>query len=165
MLTVLLSAAALAFSLEMPAAFGDALLRVRVASIDKQEMQQWLMRRPFAAVLPIQPMLVVPLKAPLCGVELTFRRKPSSEKGGQDGGLRFAISAGDEGESGGDGEGGSDGGGDCGMLLVTRLSEGQYTSKSFSERLLLRRLVADLGSLPAECGEVLSVADLLSGGG
>lgn len=124
----------------------DVLLRVRVASMDKQELATWLRRRGFAAVLPIQPMLIKPLEEPLCGLELTFRRKPNSEKGGQDGGLRFALSEDADDAS-------------CGLLLVTRISEGQYCDKAFSEKLVLKKVVNDLANLPAECGEVLSVVN------
>ena len=93
MLTV--AFAALAFSLpDRPPS--DALLRVRLANFDRDATEDWLRRRPFAVVLPIQPMLLKPLETPLCGLELTFRRKPNSEKGGQDGGLRFALSSDEE---------------------------------------------------------------------
>ena len=156
MLLHVAAVAALAFSLPNSPP-SDALLRVRLANCDITATEEWLRRRPFAAVLPIQPMLVQPLAPPQCGLELTFRRKPNSEKGGQDGGLRFALSATDEGDEGGDGE--------TGVLLVTRIVEGQYTTKIFSEKKLLRRLISDLEMLPSECGSVLSVVDLTLGEG
>ena len=149
-LSISLIGTACGFSVSLPAPMGDALLQVRVANMDRSEMEGWLRSRPFAAVLPIQPMLIVPLTPPASGLELTFRRKPSSEKGGVDGGLRFTISNEED-------------GGACeeyGVLLVTRISEGQFTDKSFSEHKLLRRLVADLDSLPVECGAVSSVVDM-----
>ena len=89
------------------------------------------------------------MAAPAAGVELTFRRKPNSEKGGQDGGLRFALSG-----------AGADGG--AGGLLVSRISEGQYTAKIFSERKIIRRIVSDLDKLPASCGTVTAVLDFSS---
>ena len=135
---------------KIPAAFGDALLQVRLTGMDRGAMQKWLRARPFAAVLPMQPMLVQPLEEPMCGVSLTFRRKPSSEKGGTDGGLKFAVSYEDEDEA----QCGS-----AGMLLITRNSEGQYTNKFFSERRLMQRILKDLEALPAECGAVSSVVD------
>lgn len=124
----------------------DVLLQVRVAHLRAEPLAAWLRHRPWAAVLPIQPMLVVPLPPPQHGVTVTFRRKPTDAKGGQDGGLRVAA------------EGEGDGGG-AGVLLVTRISEGQYIEKRFSEKLLCRALVEWCGGLPAECGEVLSVVD------
>jgi hypothetical protein len=127
----------------------DVLLRVRVSSMNKPALATWLQRRGFAAVLPIQPMLIKPLEEPLCGLELTFRRKPNSEKGGQDGGLRFALSDDADDDS-------------CGQLLVTRISEGQYCDKAFSEKLILKKVVNDLANLPSECGEVLSVINAAS---
>lgn len=171
MVVALLACLSLGFSLplpdRLPASLGDALLQVRLANMDRAAMADWLRRRPFAAVLPIQPMLIQPLTPPLAGLELTFRRKPSSEKGGQDGGLRFAVSdAACEGEGEGEGaDGASDGeravaDAGSGVLLVTRISEGQYTAKMFSEKKLLRKLVTDLEQLPAECGAVTSVVDL-----
>ena len=152
MAAALLPLCALGLSLPngLPASMGDALLQVRLSNLDRPSMELWLRRRSFAAVLPIQPMLVMPLSPPACGVELTFRRKPNSEKGGKDGGLRFALMD----------EPGEADDANTGVLLVTRISEGQYTSKFFSERKLLRRLVDDLEKLPEECGVVCFVMDL-----
>ena len=149
---VLLVSTALSLSLpdKVPRELGGALLQVRLANFNGVEMESWLRSRSFAAVLPIQPMLIQPLSPPLSGLELTFRRKPNSEKGGVDGGLRFVLSdasADDAGEG-------------AGMLLVSRISEGQYTSKMFSERKLLRKLVADLETLPSCCATVNSIVDL-----
>ena len=142
---------ALALSLpsKIPASMGGALLAVRLDSCDRVATAAWLQRRSFAAALPIQPMLVMPLPQPLSGIELTFRRKPSSEKGGQDGGLRFVVSDDESAEADG-----------SSVLLVSRMSEGQYTTKAFSEQRLLRLLLDVLESLPPECGRVMSVADL-----
>ena len=145
-----LCALGLALPNGLPASMGDALLQVRLSNLDRPAMALWLRRRSFASVLPIQPMLIQPLTPPLSGIELSFRRKPSSEKGGMDGGMRFSIM---------DGEGEEEEE-KAGVLLVTRISEGQYTSKIFSERKLLRRLVDDLEKLPEDCGVVCSVVDL-----
>ena len=143
------AAACLAFSL--PAGPPrDALMQVRMRNMDTAEMEQWLRRRPFAAALPIQPMLIKPLDEPLCGIELTFRRKPNSEKGGQDGGMRFTLSSGGEEEDDDS----------TGTLLVTRVSEGQYTAKIFSELKIMKKLVQWLETVPAECGDVVSVVNL-----
>ena len=143
---LLLPALAGAFSLPLGAR--DALMQVRLSSMDRAAVGAWLMKRSFAAVLPIQPMLVKPLEEPLCGMELTFRRKPNSEKGGVDGGMRFTVSKDDEGNEG------------DGVMLVSRISEGQYTSKIFSEIRILKKFVSDLDGLPSECGQVVSVVNL-----
>ena len=100
-----------------------------------------------------QPLLMKPLEEPLCGLELTFWRKPNSEKGGKDGGLRFTLSTGSQSEEAADDA--------CGELLVTRISEGQYCDKLFSEKLILKKVTTDLAKLPVECGEVLSVVNLM----
>lgn len=149
----------LAFSADIPIRPpSDVLLQARVASLDKEKFAVWLQRRGFAAVLPIQPMLVQPLEEPLCGLQLTFRRKPNSEKGGQDGGLRFTLS--DNAPELDDGEGPGDD--SDGLLLVTRISEGQYVEKLLSERRILQKVVADLERLPDDCGSVLSVVNVLA---
>lgn len=103
-------------------------------------MEEWLMRRGWSSVLPMQPMLLEPIKpSPPRGILLTFRRKPTDAKGGTDGGLRFALSRDDK------------------ILLVTRVSEGQSISKSFSERILVRKTVSELESLPKDLGRVTAV--------
>ena len=111
------------------------------------------MARSWAAVLPVQPMLVLPLDTSNGGppgISLTFRRKPTGEKPSTEGGLRFVVGAGESGEP---------------VLMVTRQSEGQSVAKIFSERKLVRALCQDLERLPAEAGSVASVvhADLLQG--
>lgn len=146
--------AARVFGFSLPdAPPSDVLLRARISQMDRAACATWLQRRGFAAVLPIQPMLMKPLEEPLCGLELTFRRKPNSEKGGKDGGLRFTLSTGSQSEEAADDA--------CGELLVTRISEGQYCDKLFSEKLILKKVTTDLAKLPVECGEVLSVVNLM----
>ena len=121
-------------------------------NIDHNKMRQeleamvdWLMKRGWASVLPMQPMFWQPLSpAPPHGVLLNFRRKPTSDKDGIDGGMRFTVAAGEDSES-------------DGVLLVTRVSEGQTISKHFSERALVRKVVQDLDQLPAEAGNVTAV--------
>ena len=151
MVAALLAALSLAMTSPFRPVALDVLVQARVASLNPVAFQDWLQRRPFAAVLPIQPMLVQPLQPPQYGVDITFRRKPSSEKGGQDGGLRLAVGLDIDQEEGGEG-----------TLLVTRISEGQYTAKQFSEKAICRALIKDLNDLPSTCGEVLSIVDLLA---
>ena len=123
----------------------DLLLKVNIAGMDEEAMEGWLMQRGWASVLPMQPMLWQPLSpSPPRGVLLNFRRKPTSEKDGIDGGMRFTVAAGVGSES-------------DGVLLVTRVSEGQTISKHFSERALVRKVVQDLDQLPAEAGSVTAV--------
>ena len=123
----------------------DLLLKVNIAGLDEEAMVEWLMRRGWASVLPMQPMFWQPLSpAPPQGVLLNFRRKPTSEKDGIDGGMRFTVAAGEDGER-------------DGVLLVTRVSEGQTISKHFSERALVRKVVQDLAKLPADAGSVSAV--------
>ena len=147
MISALLLAVLLHETTALQVMSSDVLLKVSMKSLNSQNMQDWLMKRPFAAVLPMQPMLVQPLAPqPPAGIQLSFRRKPTSEKGGIDGGIRCTLSPVDEDEAGGDGS--------TGVLLVTRVSEGQSISKLFSERALIKRLIADLQTLPEECGSV-----------
>ena len=118
----------------------DVLLKASIAALDEDAMEEWLMRRGWSSVLLMQPMLLEKIKpSPPRGMMLTFRRKPTDAKGGTDGGLRFALSR------------------DEGILLVTRVSEGQSISKSFSERILVRKLVSELESLPEALGQVTAV--------
>ena len=96
----------------------DVLLKVNIASLDEAVMEEWLLKRTWASVLPMQPMLWQPLSpAPPRGVLLTFRRKPTQEKDGTDGGIKFTVASSEDGES-------------DGVLLVTRVSEGQSISKA-----------------------------------
>jgi len=148
LLLALLTTSGKSLSLNRPASL-DVLLQVRLKSPQPANLETWLMRRSFAAVLPMQPMLVLPLEKPQHGVSITFRRKPSSEKGGQDGGIRIACAADSD-----------DDGNDMGTMLLTRISEGQYTPKIFSERAICRSIINDLKGLPEDCGTVLGVVEL-----
>ncbi len=123
----------------------DVLLKVNIAGLDEEVMVGWLMKRGWASVLPMQPMFWQPLSpAPPQGILLNFRRKPTSEQDGIDGGMRFTVASGEDSKS-------------DGVLLVTRVSEGQTISKHFSERALVRKVVQDLDQLPAEAGSVTAV--------
>ena len=151
LLLLLLPPAALGAGL--PSASLDVLMKVNLANMRPPALQSWILRRPFAAVLPMQPMLVLPLEAPEHGVTLTFRRKPNSEKGGQDGGLRFSIAS--------EQPGSDDASAGRGTLLVSRISEGQYTNKPFSERAITKCLKQDLLELPSDVAQVTAVIDFL----
>lgn len=165
LLVQLPSCAALAAGL--PSASLDVLLQVRLANLRPRSLQSWILQRPFAAVLPMQPMLVLPLEPPEHGATLTFRRKPNSEKGGQDGGLRFSIAS--EQPTGDDDDEmvvltSAPATEECvprGTLLVSRISEGQYTNKPFSERAITRCIKQDLLHLPPDVAQVTAVVDFL----
>uniref|UniRef100_A0A7S0L9D0 PDZ domain-containing protein n=1 Tax=Coccolithus braarudii TaxID=221442 RepID=A0A7S0L9D0_9EUKA len=149
-LLLLAAARAHACSLLPPPLAADVLLKVTLARCDSHGLQQWLLRRPFASALPVQPMLVLPIKdPPPLGIDLTFRRKPTMDKSSSEGGLRFAVSAPGDGEAGVvDGDG---------ILLVTRVSSGQSIGKGFSERVLIEMLLRELQRLPGEVGAVQAV--------
>ena len=125
------------------------LLQVKLSRMDGTALQDWICRCPFSLALPVQPMSWHPVEGPPLGVELRFRRKPSDAKGGIDGGIRFIISDElDDDTSHG------------GALLVTRMSEGQYVPKIFSEKAIVKLVVNELERLPAEVGEVAAVLRL-----
>lgn len=72
MLLAMTSLLAAGFSLPTPdRPPSDALLRVRLANFDISATEEWLRRRSFAAVLPIQPMLMKPLEEPYIDAVLT----------------------------------------------------------------------------------------------
>lgn len=72
------------------------------------------MRRfPFAAILPVQPMSTIPSDA---GVDVMFRKKPTREREGKDGGLVISIHQSPHGGT---------------EMRVLRNTDGQSVSKSF----------------------------------
>eukprot|EP00965_Chrysotila_dentata_P238266 6202391-Pleurochrysis_carterae.AAC.2 len=128
----------------------DVLLSVKLRPCNMVAMRDWLMKRPFAAALPVQPMLVMPLSpSPPLGVALTFRRKPSVEKGLTEGGLRFALSPSSQADS-------QEAVVET-TLLVSRISEGQAVPKGLSERILINFVTQELETLPEEVGSVVAV--------
>ena len=96
-------------------------------------------------VLPVQPMLVDREWTTVDSDEeetlsVTFRRKPTDEKGPIDGGLELAIAPGSVGDSG-------DVMGDV-VLTLRTISTGSYVDKSFSQRLLVKSIIRDLPRVP-----------------
>ena len=83
---------------------------------------------PFSAVLPVQPLTYTP-RDDGRGVDVTFLRKKTQEKGSVDGGMTFLLSS--------NGEGGID-------ILARRNSEGQVISKVFSEGMVIKAFVSGL---------------------
>jgi hypothetical protein len=90
------------------------------------KVQKFVQSFPFAAVLPVQPLQYIPT---VDGVEVTFLRKKTKEKGSVDGGLRFFVLP-DKDKEQGDFE-----------IVVKRNSEGQTISKMFSEKMVVQAFV------------------------
>ncbi len=103
-------------------------------------IQAYIVSFPFSVVLPVQPLTYKPRKGG-DGVDLSFLRKKTQEKGAIDGGMKFILSS------------------DCGndeeftvVLKAFRDSNGQTVSKIFSEGLIIKSFVA--GLLDEEGGKV-----------
>jgi len=101
---------------------------------------------PFAAVLPVQPLMYVPTND---GVNLQFLRKKSEEKSGIDGGIRFFIQVDgeeDDKTSSNDVEPATNVRGRRRGLQVTakRNSAGQSINKLFAEKLVITKYVEGL---------------------
>ncbi|KAJ1476523.1 hypothetical protein T484DRAFT_1824647 [Baffinella frigidus] len=58
------------------------LLKVVFEESSVEELRAWVRRFPFAAVLPVQPMSAFPSDT---GVDVQFRKNPTSEEKGKDG--------------------------------------------------------------------------------
>lgn len=88
------------------------------------KLERFVRSFPFAAVLPVQPLHYLPTDD---GVEVTFLRKKTKEKGSVDGGMRFFIV---QDKEAGDLE-----------IVVKRNSEGQTCGKMFAEKLVVQAFV------------------------
>ena len=88
-----------------------------------EKVRDYLRSFPFAAVLPVQPLQYLPSEQ---GVNVTFLRKKTKEKGSVDGGI--VIDAVVEGEN-------------EITLIARRNSEGQFVGKIFSEKIVINALV------------------------
>jgi len=150
------------------------LLRVELEDYNIDGLVDWLQRYPYAAVLPVQPMMITLADK---GVDVLFRRKPTKERTSVDGGLKVRVEetsvtwdphrwpeasrttqkgeekTGDENvafRDTVDAEGtGRKGGGDRYdpqrvSVVVTRIAEGQNVEKKFSEKLVVQRMLKDL---------------------
>lgn len=113
-------------------------------------LQSYVASFPFAAVLPVQPMKYVPREdGP--GVDISFLRKKTMDKGAIDGGIHFIIS--------------SEKGEDLIRLDARRESEGQTISKVFSEGLIVKTFVSGLldeegGRVGINKDELVSLCDI-----
>eukprot|EP00980_Cylindrotheca_fusiformis_P027973 scaffold22575_cov141-Cylindrotheca_fusiformis.AAC.4 len=100
----------------------ETLMKIHVAVADAQDentktrISKYTQSFPFAVILPVQPLQYLPMADG--GVEVTFLRKKTREKGSFDGGLRFFIQ---EDRNGYD-------------IVCKRNSNGQTVSKMFSEK-------------------------------
>jgi hypothetical protein len=84
---------------------------------------------PFAVVLPVQPLQYLPAMED-GGVKLLFLRKKTTEKSGIDGGMRFFLTRGDNGNNN-----------DDIYIVCKRNSKGQTVPKMFSEKLVVQTFV------------------------
>eukprot|EP00903_Cladosiphon_okamuranus_P012933 g12076.t1 len=104
------------------------LLRMDFERGDVGELREWIRRYPFGMALPVQPFCLVETEA---GVDIVFRKKPTLERGSQDGGLCFTVE--DSTERGGGP-----------TLILRRMSEGQEIRKMFAERIVVKAVVKAL---------------------
>lgn len=154
------------------------LLRVEFDNYDVEGLVKWVQSYPFAAVLPVQPLMVQPTED---GCDVLFRKKPTKERGAIDGGLRVCVeevtsitwdphrwpkATRNKEESvyseavGAEGTGRKAGSETedpqrC-TLKVTRIAEGQMVEKKFSEKLIIQRMLKELRSEDFKHGRALS---------
>ena len=93
-------------------------------------LQSYIASFPFSAVLPVQPLTYIP-REDGNGVDVSFLRKKTKEKGAIDGGINFLISS------------VQDDGREV-VLVAMRNSEGQTVSKVFTEGLVIKSFAAGL---------------------
>uniref|UniRef100_A0A7S1ZXL1 Uncharacterized protein n=1 Tax=Ditylum brightwellii TaxID=49249 RepID=A0A7S1ZXL1_9STRA len=94
---------------------------------------------PFAAVLPVQPLTYLPTDDRR-GLDVTFLRKKTKEKGSVDGGIQFLVDFVSE-EDENDDEAKE---ARRIQLVATRNSEGQTIGKIFSEKLIVQAFVSGI---------------------
>jgi len=92
-----------------------------------QRLSKYSQAFPFAAVLPVQPLMYLPTDDN--GVEIRFLRKKTDIKSGIDGGIRFFIKETED---------------DCVEVEAKRNSRGQTIPKSIAERLVVTSYVSGL---------------------
>jgi len=140
-----------------------------------QNVREWARRFSYAAALPVQPLFT---RETPRGLELIFRKKPTKERGGEDGGLRIEVivdsatwdshrwpgatrGTGDDSRSRSP-EVGRKGGAEaedaprC-TLVVSRIAEGQDISKVFSEKIIVNKLVDGAKELGQDVAKVISL--------
>jgi hypothetical protein len=117
----------------------ETLLRVHLSvrpssTIDEalERVSKYTCAFPFAAVLPVQPLTYLPTTDG--GVEVTFLRKKTQEKGSIDGGIRFFIGKERDGIE----------------IVAKRNSDGQTVSKMFSEKQVVQAYVKGISGEEVE---------------
>lgn len=95
-------------------------------------LQSYIASFPFSAVLPVQPLTYIP-RGDGNGVDVSFLRKKTQEKGAIDGGMNFLISSSSEEDEEGQI-----------MLVAMRNAEGQTVTKVFTEGLVIKSFVSGL---------------------
>lgn len=112
----------------------DLLLKISFSVKDgkstseaKELLNSYIASFPFSAVLPVQPLTYIP-REDGNGVDVSFLRKKTKEKGAIDGGMHFITEVND----------------DVISLVVMRDSEGQTVSKAFTEGLVIKSFVSGL---------------------
>jgi len=163
----------------------ETLLRVEVENYNLTKLRDIVRTFPFAAVLPVQPLLVFPTDT---GIDIVFRKKPTSERGSTDGGLIIKVeeksvlwdphrvpgatrARGLEGARPSAETAAADavkmprgrkGGEDLydvprATVSVLRNTEGQMVSKQFSEKLVVKKLMEALTQMDEAAGRPVSV--------
>jgi len=121
----------------------DILLRMGLSSVNGKEAlentKKFLCKFPFAAVLPVQPLQYLPSEN---GVQITFLRKKTKEKGSEDGGMMFDVFLFPQEE---EEENVLEDGRERLKIIGRRKTEGQTVTKIFSEKMVVQAIVKGLG--------------------
>lgn len=114
----------------------ETLLKIRLSvqeGVDSGEaldkVAKYAQSFPFAAVLPVQPLMYIPNDEH--GVDVKFMRKKTDSKSGIDGGIRFTVVLDDE-------------DGAFMELAAKRNSQGQSITKIMAEKLVITAFVAGI---------------------
>ena len=122
----------------------QSLLGCETSFDDRLEQTRKFLRSfPFAAVLPVQPLQYLPSDK---GVEVTFLRKKTKEKGSMDGGIQIdAMGLVKDKDIDMDNETDI-------LILARRNSEGQTVGKVFSEKIVVLELVERMNEVQEDLG-------------
>mmetsp|Transcript_2338 Transcript_2338/g.3412 ORF Transcript_2338/g.3412 Transcript_2338/m.3412 type:complete len:220 (-) Transcript_2338:1150-1809(-) len=133
----------------------ETLLRMHVRPCDQSRtsealtaVQAHVRSFPFAAVLPVQPLQYLPTDD---GVEVTFLRKKTKEKGSFDGGIRFFVELLQDEEDPHGVNNEQDGISSVIRISAKRNSVGQTVRKIFSEKLVVKAFVASFTGNNGDC--------------
>ena len=111
-----------------------------------EKIRTYLRSFPFAAILPVQPLTYVPSDN---GVDVTFLRKKTQEKGSVDGGILIGVNMVQN-----DDEALSDSSmNNCALCLIAkRNSDGQVVQKVFSEKIVVMQLLKGIDKKQTDLG-------------